>query len=639
MSPDARRAARVGDRHGTAGRASPARTPTPTTARCSATALSAPSLRVLIDAGLADVRLADLGAAAHRRRRGWGRCEPTSARSTSPRPAAHRHRPARGERRHGQDLDDRRAGDAVRRRGRTPSSSRCWSSRSAGPRARSSASGCAPSWSRPSGCSATTRRRSAALDDGPTSPLVLLLRGVEAERRRRPPPGDRGAGRLRRRDHRDHPPVLLDGARLARRRRRHRLARPAGRGPRRPGQGDRRRPLPPRLRPRRERRRLHLHRGAGDRARARSTTRRPGSSPPTEDRSTPVRPPGRLRARRRAPSSTGASAGSGSFLRRPAHPARRRAARLPTAPAARGCASAGSIVLVDEFQDTDPVQWEVLDRAFTGHATMVLIGDPKQAIYAFRGGDVVTYLAGRRDRRDHRQTLSVNWRSDAAAARRLRRAARRRRARRPADRRAPGRRRTTRAAGSPGRRSPRRCGCGSCAGPTSGKRRRRAHRRRRCGRTIAHDLARDVRRLLASGATFDGARAAAARRRGASATAHADLADAAGPAGGRGVPAVIAGGGSVFATPAAVEWLALLEALEQPHRSARVRSAALTCFVGRTAAQLDARRRRPHRRGRRDAARLGRAVPRRAAWPPSSRPRRSTGCRRGCWPRSTASGG
>ena len=50
------------------------------------------------------------------------------------------------------------------------------------------------------------------------------------------------------------------------------------------------------------------------------------------------------------------------------------------------------VVLVDEFQDTDPVQWQVLDRAFTGHATMVLIGDPKQAIYAFRGGDVTTYL-------------------------------------------------------------------------------------------------------------------------------------------------------------------------------------------------------------------------------------------------------
>src|SRR5262249_4924482 len=44
-----------------------------------------------------------------------------------------------------------------------------------------------------------------------------------------------------------------------------------------------------------------------------------------------------------------------------------------------------SIVMVDEFQDTDPVQWEVIERAFLGRSTLVLIGDPKQAIYAFRG--------------------------------------------------------------------------------------------------------------------------------------------------------------------------------------------------------------------------------------------------------------
>ena len=70
------------------------------------------------------------------------------------------------------------------------------------------------------------------------------------------------------------------------------------------------------------------------------------------------------------------------------------------------------IVLVDEFQDTDPVQWQVLDRAFSGHATMVLIGDPKQAIYAFRGGDVVD-LPRRRPHRRPRRTLDTNWRSDA----------------------------------------------------------------------------------------------------------------------------------------------------------------------------------------------------------------------------------
>ncbi len=56
----------------------------------------------------------------------------------------------------------------------------------------------------------------------------------------------------------------------------------------------------------------------------------------------------------------------------------------------------------------------------------------------------------------------------------------------------------------------------------------------------------------------------------------------------RGVPAVLAGGGHVFTTPAADEWLALLEALEQPHRSALVRSAALTSFFGHTTAELDA---------------------------------------------------
>ena len=77
------------------------------------------------------------------------------------------------------------------------------------------------------------------------------------------------------------------------------------------------------------------------------------------------------------------------------------------------------IVLVDEFQDTDPVQWQVLDRAFTGHATMVLIGDPKQAIYAFRGGDVTTYLAGGRDAPRPGRRSAVNWRSDAPLARRL----------------------------------------------------------------------------------------------------------------------------------------------------------------------------------------------------------------------------
>ncbi|HEX9529565.1 MAG TPA: UvrD-helicase domain-containing protein, partial [Acidimicrobiales bacterium] len=71
------------------------------------------------------------------------------------------------------------------------------------------------------------------------------------------------------------------------------------------------------------------------------------------------------------------------------------------------------VALVDEFQDTDPVQWGILARAFgDGQATLVLIGDPKQAIYGFRGADVYAYLDAAR-RADHQATLSTNFRSDA----------------------------------------------------------------------------------------------------------------------------------------------------------------------------------------------------------------------------------
>lgn len=71
------------------------------------------------------------------------------------------------------------------------------------------------------------------------------------------------------------------------------------------------------------------------------------------------------------------------------------------------------VVLVDEFQDTDPAQWTILQRAFHGHRTLILIGDPKQAIYAFRGADVYSYLDAA-EQADHHATLEMNWRSDAA---------------------------------------------------------------------------------------------------------------------------------------------------------------------------------------------------------------------------------
>ena len=54
--------------------------------------------------------------------------------------------------------------------------------------------------------------------------------------------------------------------------------------------------------------------------------------------------------------------------------------------------------LVDEFQDTDPVQYSIFERIYqASDATVAFIGDPKQAIYAFRGADVFTYLNAARD--------------------------------------------------------------------------------------------------------------------------------------------------------------------------------------------------------------------------------------------------
>ncbi|RUA03420.1 MAG: hypothetical protein DSY89_00770 [Deltaproteobacteria bacterium] len=76
---------------------------------------------------------------------------------------------------------------------------------------------------------------------------------------------------------------------------------------------------------------------------------------------------------------------------------------------------------VDEFQDTDPIQWQIFARIFIESDTsrLFLIGDPKQAIYSFRGADVFTYLSARyqleklADKgRASIYFLNINWRSD-----------------------------------------------------------------------------------------------------------------------------------------------------------------------------------------------------------------------------------
>jgi len=67
--------------------------------------------------------------------------------------------------------------------------------------------------------------------------------------------------------------------------------------------------------------------------------------------------------------------------------------------------------LVDEFQDTDPVQYEIFSRLFSGpRRALFMIGDPKQAIYGFRGADVFSYMNAARKTR-YRRTLVRNFRS------------------------------------------------------------------------------------------------------------------------------------------------------------------------------------------------------------------------------------
>lgn len=75
------------------------------------------------------------------------------------------------------------------------------------------------------------------------------------------------------------------------------------------------------------------------------------------------------------------------------------------------------LAFVDEFQDTDDLQWEIFRRVFAdSDSRLCVIGDPKQAIYSFRGADVHTYdravgeLACSYDA--ERYVLPTNWRSN-----------------------------------------------------------------------------------------------------------------------------------------------------------------------------------------------------------------------------------
>jgi exodeoxyribonuclease V beta subunit len=245
------------------------------------------------------------------------------------------------------------------------------------------------------------------------------------------------------------------------------------------------------------------------------------------------------------------------------------------------------IVMVDEFQDTDPIQWEILHRAFHGHSTLILIGDPKQAIYAFRGADVFSYLDAVQQA-DQVRSLAINRRSDQAlvdaldvllgdaalgderiGVRRVTAEHQERRLSALGDRQdlvAPVRVRLL----------PHQAAAEKV--PSVGTIRPQ----------IINDLVADVTALLGSDAQLLEAGSsrsvvpsdiAVLVRKNERGEAIRDRLVAAG------VPAVMYGASSVFASPMAQDWLTLLLALEQT-RQQSVRQAALTCFFGWTFADL-----------------------------------------------------
>ncbi|MGR5150014.1 exodeoxyribonuclease V subunit beta [Photobacterium alginatilyticum] len=79
------------------------------------------------------------------------------------------------------------------------------------------------------------------------------------------------------------------------------------------------------------------------------------------------------------------------------------------------------VAMIDEFQDTDPLQYSIFNTVYGDEhcseddipvSGLFMIGDPKQAIYAFRGADIFTYIQARRQVTAH-YTLGTNWRSTA----------------------------------------------------------------------------------------------------------------------------------------------------------------------------------------------------------------------------------
>ena len=78
-----------------------------------------------------------------------------------------------------------------------------------------------------------------------------------------------------------------------------------------------------------------------------------------------------------------------------------------------GLSESFEAALIDEFQDTDPVQFEIFSELFGKNQKhwLYLIGDPKQSIYRFRGADLEAYFAFAKRTKAVKYSLDTNYRA------------------------------------------------------------------------------------------------------------------------------------------------------------------------------------------------------------------------------------
>lgn len=239
--------------------------------------------------------------------------------------------------------------------------------------------------------------------------------------------------------------------------------------------------------------------------------------------------------------------------------------------------------LIDEFQDTDGIQWQTVEAVFGSEdSTMVMIGDPKQSIYAFRGADIGAYLSAAGGARAT-FTLTTNWRSDAPLVRALDTVfdglvfGDERIAYRPVTA-AVGRESTS----ISGVHAPL---CLRLVGRDSPVKQNRDGTLGIAGaRTyIARDVAEYVHGLLTRPAEIQGNKGWRPARPGDIAILcrtrmEVDLVRSA--LGECSIPSVVGRTGDVFRSEAATAWLTLLSAFQFPSSVRRVRAASLTPFIG-----------------------------------------------------------